>query len=80
MKYNHLWKNLLTGELLTHGEAVAQAMLKYYFTAEEFDAYYVETDMEVSEDWDEESEDLEPNDIDSDEGFDPYEGCFTWDC
>jgi hypothetical protein len=24
--------------------------------------------------------DDEPDDIDSDEGFDPYEGCFTWDC
>lgn len=22
----------------------------------------------------------EPDDIDSDEGFDPYEGCLTWDC
>lgn len=22
----------------------------------------------------------EPDDIDSDEGFDPYEGCYTWDC
>lgn len=30
----------------------------------------------------EEDEDAvyEPDDIDSDEGFDPYEGCFTWDC
>lgn len=22
----------------------------------------------------------EPDDIDDDEGFDPYEGCYTWDC
>lgn len=22
----------------------------------------------------------EPDDIDNDCGFDPYEGCFTWDC
>lgn len=22
----------------------------------------------------------EPDDIDDDMGFDPYEGCFTWDC
>ena len=56
MKTDYLWKNLLTGELLTHGEAVAQAVLKYYFTAEEFEAYYVETDMEVPEDWGESSE------------------------
>lgn len=25
-------------------------------------------------------EDAEPEDIDSDEGFDPYAGCFTYDC
>lgn len=25
-------------------------------------------------------EDDEPDDIDSDEGFDPYAGCFTYDC
>ena len=29
----------------------------------------------IDEDWDD-----EPDDIDSDEGFDPYEGCFTFDC
>lgn len=22
----------------------------------------------------------EPDNIDDDEGFDPYEGCYTWDC
>lgn len=26
------------------------------------------------------SEDYEPADIDDDMGFDPYEGCFTFDC
>ena len=33
-------------------------------------------------DYDEEDDswDDEPDDIDSDEGFDPYEGCFTFDC
>lgn len=56
MKTEYLWKNLLTGELLTHSEAIAQALLEYYFTAEEFEAYYVETDMEVPEDWGESSE------------------------
>lgn len=25
-------------------------------------------------------EDFEPDDIDDDCGFDPYEGCFTYDC
>ena len=28
----------------------------------------------------EEDEDFEPDDIDDDCGFDPYEGCFTYDC
>ena len=27
-----------------------------------------------------EDEPDEPGDIDSDEGFDPYAGCFTYDC
>lgn len=27
-----------------------------------------------------EEDDAEPEDIDSDEGFDPYVGCFTYDC
>ena len=29
---------------------------------------------------DEDDEPDEPGDIDSDEGFDPYAGCFTYDC
>lgn len=29
---------------------------------------------------DELDEDDKPDDIDSDEGFDPYAGCFTYDC
>ena len=28
----------------------------------------------------EEEEDFEPDDIDDDCGFDPFEGCFTYDC
>ena len=28
----------------------------------------------------ESNEDDEPDDVDSDEGFDPYAGCFTYDC
>ena len=27
-----------------------------------------------------EEDDSEPDDIDDDCGFDPYEGCFTYDC
>ena len=29
---------------------------------------------------DEDDKPDEPNDIDGDEGFDPYAGCFTYDC
>lgn len=28
----------------------------------------------------EQDDDYEPDDIDDDMGYDPYEGCFTWDC
>lgn len=31
--------------------------------------------VDDSDDWDD-----EPADIDDDCGFDPYEGCYTWDC
>lgn len=37
-------------------------------------------DSEVVAEYDPEEIDDEPDDIDSDCGFDPYEGCFTWDC
>ena len=38
-------------------------------------------DLEVVAEYDpEEGFGDEPDDIDSDTGFDPYEGCFTWDC
>ena len=30
--------------------------------------------------FEEEEEDFEPDDIDDDCGFDPFEGCFTYDC
>ena len=35
-----------------------------------------EEDDSCDDGWD----DYEPDDIDSDEGFDPYEGCYTFDC
>lgn len=35
---------------------------------------------EPEDDYADEAWDDEPDDIDSDEGFDPYEGCFTFDC
>lgn len=36
--------------------------------------------IESSDDWDDYDEDYEPEDIDSDMGFDPYLGCFSDDC
>ena len=35
-------------------------------------------DSEVVAEYDPEND--EPADIDDDCGFDPYEGCYTWDC
>ena len=45
-------------------------------------AYLVSNDdSEVVAEYDPEGEGSdEPADIDDDMGFDPYEGCFTWDC
>lgn len=38
-------------------------------------------DSEIVAEYDPEGEGYdEPDDIDDDEGFDPYEGCYTWDC
>ena len=45
-------------------------------------AYLVSNDdSEVVAEYDPEDDGVdEPADIDDDCGFDPYEGCFTWDC
>ena len=37
-------------------------------------------DLEVVAEYDPEDFGDEPDDIDDDCGFDPYEGCYTWDC
>lgn len=55
-----------------------------YYYQDENDAY-PRCHFERMADWDlapceYDDEPYEPDDIDSDEGFDPYEGCFTWDC
>lgn len=55
-----------------------------YYWQDENDAY-PRCHFERVADWDLppcecDDEPYEPDDIDSDEGFDPYEGCFTWDC
>lgn len=41
--------------------------------------HYVDT-HEDDDLWISSDEDEEPTDIDSDFGFDPYEGCYTYDC
>ena len=84
MKNNHLWMNREYGHLLTYDEMVEEARELYDWdddtNACDLSEYYADTGDEVPEDWDEEPGDIEPDDIDSDMGFDPYEGCFTWDC
>ena len=78
MKNNHLWMNRDYGHLLTYDEMVEEARELYDIgddtNAVDLFEYYADTGDEVPQDWD------EPDDIDSDIGFDPYEGCFTWDC
>lgn len=84
MKNNHLWMNRDYGHLLTYDEMLEEARELYDWdddtNACDLSEYYVDTGDEVPEGWDEEPGDIEPDDIDSDMGFDPYEGCFTWDC
>ena len=84
MKNNHLWMNRDYGHLLTYDEMLEEASELYDWdddtNACDLSEYYLDTGDEVPEDWNEEPGDIEPDDIDSDMGFDPYEGCFTWDC
>lgn len=80
---NHLWMNKETGELMTYDEMVCEASNLYDLdddtNACDLLEYYEDTGDEVPEDWNE-WRDNEPDDIDDDMGFDPYEGCYTWDC
>lgn len=82
-KNGKLWMNRETGELLTYEEAWEQGAEWYDLdddtNAVQFAEYYEMTDDDVPEDWDD-WKDGEPADIDDDCGFDPYEGCYTWDC
>lgn len=51
-----------------------------------FDSYIADITCEelyiedMTDLWEEVEEDYELADIDDDCGFDPYEGCFTYDC
>lgn len=86
MKNNRLWMNLETGELLTYDEMVEQAREWYDLDDDtnvisDYCEYYEETPDLVPDDWEEwKAGNDEPADIDDDCGFDPYEGCYTWDC
>ncbi len=88
MKNSKLWMSRETGELLTYEEAWDQGVELYDLDETNvvaFEEYYEITDLDVPDDWDEwrgGSVDWgdEPDDIDSDMGYDPYEGCLTWDC
>ena len=81
---NHLWMNKETGELMTYGEMMCEASNLYDLDDDTnvcgLEEYYEDTGDEVPEDWDEEPDYAEPADIDDDMGFDPYAGCYTWDC
>lgn len=52
-------------------------MFDSYITDITCEEYYTE---DMADLWEEVEEDCEPADIDDDCGFDPYEGCFTYDC
>jgi hypothetical protein len=70
-----------TGNIVLAYEAWAK--VKEFAELLELPAHLLDNDnSEIIADcgYDDEEEDSEPLDIDSDEGFDPYEGCFTWDC
>ena len=77
---NTLWMNLEYGYLLTYDETIAEAHEMYDLdddtNACHWSMYYTDTGEMVSDDWSYH----EPNDIDDDMGFDPYAGCYTWDC
>lgn len=77
---NTLWMNLEYGYLLTYDEMVTEAREMYDLdddtNACRWSMYYTDTGEKVPDDW----FDHEPDDIDDDMGFDPYEGCYTWDC
>lgn len=78
-----LWMNRETGHLLTYDEMVKEAAEWYDLDDDtnvvDLSEYYEDTGDEVPADWFDRYDD-EPADIDDDCGFDPYEGCFTWDC
>ena len=77
---NTLWMNLEYGYLLTYDEMITEAREMYDLdddtNACRWSMYYTDTGEMVPDDWSYN----EPNDIDDDMGFDPFEGSYTWDC
>ena len=75
-----LWMNLEHGYLLTYDEMIAEAREMYDLdddtNACRWSMYYTDTGEKVPDD----GFYNEPNDIDDDMGFDPFAGCYTWDC
>lgn len=57
----------------------AEAILYYYTGWHNFEGYLAEIN---GEDEDEDEEDLDPDfdEADLEMGFDPYEGCYSYDC
>lgn len=79
---NNLWMNKETGELMTREQAACEATNLYDLDDTNvcgLEEYYEETDMEIPEDWDTFAPDAFEDSWDE-IGFDPYEGCYTWDC
>ena len=80
MKFRVIATNYKTGEVLALGD----------FDTQEEAQYNIDNNIEwdeddIPEDWDftiepTDDEYEEPADIDDDCGFDPYAGCFTYDC
>lgn len=70
-------KNIKTNEVIDMGDFDTVEQAKRAIVNVEYD------DDEIPEDWDFEieAEDYDDDwDYNEDEGFDPYEGCYTFDC
>ena len=80
MKFTVIAMNTKTGFVLPLGDFPTEAEAQYNID------HNIEWDEDdIPEDWDftiepTEDEYEEPVDIDDDCGFDPYAGCFTYDC
>lgn len=80
MKFRVIATNHKTGEVLALGDFDTQVEAQY-----NIDNNIEWDDDDIPEDWDFDIEPIddeyeEPADIDDDCGFDPYCGCYTYDC